>query len=807
MHQLWKDARYSLRMLGKAPGVTLAAVAALAVGIGANTAIFTLVKAALLSPLPYPQPERVALLMRNYDGNRVPTTSVLKFDYWRRNNRSFESLAAFDALGSGVNLVAPGAEPERVLGLRVAGEFFRTLGVQPAIGRGFSREEDRAGGPRAVVISYGLWQRRFGGQPGLIGQFITLSGVQHQVVGIMPREFRFVPLADLWYPLQGEIRPDDQSNYLLCVGRLRSGVTLAQARGDLEGVGQGLRRDYGAVMGDRESVAVVAAAELLAGFLRPALLILFAAVALVLLIACANVANLMLARAASRRKEMALRIAVGAGRFALARQLLVESLIVAAAGGLLGLLLGRFGISALLAFSPIQVPIFDFSPDLRVFAFTLVAAIGTALLFGLAPVIAAWRIDLNDVLKESSRGSTHSRQGGRVRRALVCGEMALAVVLVIAAGLLIQSLLLLRAEHAGFDPKNVLTLQMSIGGPRYEEPQQLDNYYRRALARVQSIPGVESAATVTSLPLERGPDFGISLEGREDAGGAQWRAITPDYFRVFRIPLVLGRFPAETDTAGSASVLVVNEAFVNRFLPKRNPIGVNVTVGSAPHKDGPRQIVGVVADVRETGLDSAPPAVMYLPAAQVPRAHATIINRLMPVNWVVRTHGEPLRMAENVRRELLSVDPLQPVSNIRSMEQVLSASLTVRDLSTWLLGIFAVIALSLAAIGVYGVMSYSVAQRSHEMGIRMALGARRGTVLAMVLRDAGVLSMIGALAGIAAAAALTRGLTTLLYGVAPTNVLIYSIAAVVLCIVALSASWVPAWRATRVDPMAALRHE
>jgi predicted permease len=424
----------------------------------------------------------------------------------------------------------------------------------------------------------------------------------------------------------------------------------------------------------------------------------------------------------------------------------------------------------------------------------------------MAPVIDAWRTDLNDVLKESSRGSTHSRHGGRTRRALVCGEMALAVVLLIGAALLIESLIRLRTLHAGFDPHHVLTMQMSLGGPRYEDPVQLDTYYRRALARLESVPGVEAAATVTSLPLERGPDFGISIEGKTE-GGAQWRAITPGYFRALRIPLMLGRTLAGTDTAGTASVMLVNEAFVRQFLPRRNPIGVAVMLGSAPNIDGPRQIVGVVGDVREAGLDSVPPPVMYLPAAQVPREHAVIINRLMPVNWIVRTHAEPLRMAETLRRELLTVDPLQPVSNIRSMEQVLSASLTVRDLSTWLLGIFAAIALTLAAIGIYGVMSYSVAQRSHELGIRMALGAGRPAVLGMVLRNAGVLCGVGAILGLAAAAALTRGLSTLLYGVTSVNFATYTVATAILLGVGLFAAWVPALRATRVDPVEALRHE
>jgi putative ABC transport system permease protein len=802
---LLRDARYALRTLAKAPAVTGVALLALALGIGANTAIFTLVKAVLLSPLPYPEPDRLALVMRSYKDNTVPTLSVLKLDYWRTRSKSFSAVAGFDVIGSGYNLVAPGGEPERLQGIRVMGDFFSAVGVHPMLGRGFSPAEDRAGGPHVVVLSYGLWQRRFGGDPNIVGRHLSLSGLDREVVGVMPLSFRPAPEAEIWLPLQMPVAADDISNYLLCLARLKPGVSVEQSRTELKGLFASFAREYPKAVFDFESVTAVPAGDTLASAVKPALMVLLGAVALVLLIACANVANLLLARATGRTREIAIRISMGASRWHLARQLLVESVLLSLGGALLGFLLGQAGVRLLVSLMPVKLPIFDFTPDLRVLGFTVAVALATGLLFGLAPAIQAWHTDVNGALKESGRAG-ETRKRGLVRRSLVGVEMALAVVLVVGAALLMETLFHLRGLDPGFDPSNVVTMQMSVTGPRYEDPVQLDNFYRRAVQRIETLPGVESAATVTSLPLERGPDMGYAVEGQSDEGGAQWRAVSTGYFRTLRLRLLRGRVFADSDTSQSTPVVIINESFARRHWPGREAVGERLTIGKNQNVgDPPRLIVGVVSDVKESGLDTAPPLVTYVPTSQVPRTVGKMINALIPAHWVIRARVDPMTVVNAIRNELKQVDPEQPVSNIRTMDEVLSQSLVLRSLSAGLLGVFAGLALLLAAIGVYGVMSYSVAQRTHEIGIRMALGASRNTVIGMVLRQAGVVALFGVGFGLLAAGALTKVMTSLVYGVSATNPFTFIGVALALTAVALISSYLPARRAMKVDPVIALR--
>ncbi len=812
MNTLLQDIRFARRTLGARPGFTVIALLALALGIGANSAIFTVVNGILLNPLPYPEADRLMLTMRGYRQSEVPTISVLKFDYWQRNNRSFSSMMAFDVLGSGYNLTGSG-EPERVKGLRVAGEFFRTIGIAPAIGRDFLPEETRPGGPRAVVLSHGLWQRRFGADTTLVGRTIGLSGEPFVVAGVMPAGFQWAPEAELWIPLQGVVAPNDISNYLLGVGRLKPGTSLAQARADMAGVAQHLRQELPAVIDKEESVIVKPAREVVTGPVKPVLLVLLGAVGFVLLIACANVANLLLARAAARDREMAVRIALGAGRMRLIRQLLTESLLLAAGGGVLGLVLGYWAIRVLLSFSPIKIPIFQFGLDLRIFGFTMGVALLTGLLFGLVPALQLSRADLNASLKEGGTRSTASASRGRLRSALVVCEVALALVLSAGASLLVQSLLSVQRVQSGFDPSNMLTMQMSLTGPKYEKSASVDEFYRQAVRRIEALPGVETAAVSTSLPLEIGPDFPYEIEGRGDLGNgldAQWRAVTPRYFATLRVGTLSGRTFAETDTGASSPVILINEALAKRYWKNRNPVGDRITIGrlqGAEFGDPTRQIVGVVADVRESGLDREAPPILYVPTSQVSQTIHGKLRTLLPASWLVRTKVTPKSLERAIRKELLIVDAMQPVSNVRTMNEVMGQSLTIRSFSTLLLSAFAGLALLLASVGIYGVMSYSVTQRTHEIGVRMALGAGQATMLGLVLKNALLLSLTGIVIGLGGAFALTRVLSSMLFGVGATSPATFTGVAVLLVAVSATAAAIPARRAMRVDPIQALHYE
>ncbi len=807
MSALWRDLAYAVRTLLHSRRFTLAAVFALALGIGANTAIFTVVRSVLLRPLPYPQAERIVAPIRPNGGAVI---SYQKFDFVRRNNHVFSEYAAHDVLGSGFNLTE--GEPERLKGMRVTEGFFPVLGVNPALGRGFTAEEDTPGGPRAVVISYAVWQGRYGGSRSILNSTLNLNGEPYTVVGVMPRDFRYSPEAEIWLPMQLVIRADVQGNMIVTIGRLKNGVARVQADADLARLSSIYKAQLAGRRDADERLSLIALHDLFVGDVRQPLLVLLGAVAFVLLIACANVANLLLARAASRTREVAIRLALGASRAQLVRQFLTESVLLALAGGLLGVALGAWGLRALLAFQPTHVGVMEIGFDRTVLLFTLGVSVLTGLLFGLAPALHCSRPNMNETLKSEATAVAGSR--GRMRGALVVAETALALLLLCGAGLLIQTFLRLRAVELGFDPHNVVTMQMSLGGKRYESRDGVDAFYRDALRRLEAVPGVESAGTVTSLPLERGTDFPYDVEGRTDANfSAQWRHATWGYFRAMRIPLRRGRYFSEQDTASSTPVVIVNEAFARQTwpdYPRTDAVGRRVTIGRAlgPQFGDPvRVVVGVIGDVHERGAGEAAPPAMFVPASQVPSTVLSVLNRLLPTNWVVRVHGDPTGMVPAIRNALRQADASQPVSNVRSMDQVFSESVARQNFNMLLLSTFAAVALLLAATGIYAVMSFSVSQRTREIGLRVALGATTNNVGALIVGEGMRLALLGITLGLAGSLAVVRLLSGMLYGVKPADPLNLALAGLLLFMVALAANAVPAWRATRVDPMTALRCE
>ena len=823
MENFLADVRHSIRLLLKAPGFLLVAVAALALGIGANTAIFSVVNVVLLQPLPYPEPDRIMRIAREFKGGRGDSTSIPKFMAWRRS-QAFDSMALYDFVGPGLNL-GGGDRPEQVKGVHVSADYFRVFGVAPALGRSFTQEEDLPNGPKAAVLAYKLWKNRFGGDAGLIGRPLTLSGESYTVVGVLPAGFDSDPPADIFIPLQADPNSVNQGHYLLCAGRLKSGVTVEAAKAQMKVVGEQFRAAHPDVMGKDESVTVAPLREALVGDVRPALLILIGAVGFVLLIACANVANLLLARATSRHREIAIRSAIGASRSRLVRQFLTESILLALASAAVGFVLGAWGVRILLALSPGNIPrisdeshssSFVSALDWHVLLFTFGVALLTGLLFGLFPALHVSRLDVNSSLKETGGRSGTGLRQNRARGALVVSEMALALILLVGAALMIRTFVGLRNVKPGFDSHNILTLQTSMTGGRYSNTAQMENLIRQATQRIEGLPGVEAAATAVMLPIEGGIDLPFTIEGRPPAkgdkftGDEQWRSVSARYFNVFKIPLLRGRFFDDRDTGKSSRVVIINEAMAKKYWPKGDALGKIITIGKGigpEFEEPPRQIAGIVGSVRETGLSGGDQPVMYIPAGQVQDKLTRLANSVLPLSWAVRTSMDPLALSTAIQHEFLAVDGQLPVSKIRTMEQVMSESTARQNFNMLLLSIFAGMALLLAAIGIYGLMSYTVEQRTQEIGIRMALGAGRNEMLRLVISQGMRLTGIGVVLGLAAAYGLTRLLASLLFGVQASDPLTFAVVAVILTGVALVASYIPARRATKVDPIIALRYE
>ena len=822
MEALAADLRYAFRMMRKNASFTAIAVAALALGIAANTAIFTVVDTVLLQPLPYPQPDRIMKLGRQFRTGVGYSNSIPKFMAWRQN-QVFEALTLYD-FGALAMTLGSGDPPQQVNAVHVSSEYFKVFGVAPIVGRAFTPAEDLPSGPPVAVIGYGLWQSRFGADANVIGRPLLLNRVPYSIVGILPGGFHSDPDAEVWLPLQADPNSANQGHYLNVAGRLKPGVTIATAQAQMKVIGDQFRKAYPKWMDDNESVAVRSMRDATTGEVRTALLILLGAVALVLLIACANVANLLLSRAAGRQREIAIRAALGAGRRRVVRQLLTESLVLAGCGGLLGFGLGAWGVRGLLLLVPGNIPrLTDANGaaaaipllDWRLASFTIGLSVLTAILFGLFPALHISKPDLSSALKESSGRSGTGLRHNRARSLLVIAEMALALVLLVGAALLIRTFVGLRSADPGLDARNVLTLQTSLAGGAYTTTAKVDNFTSQVVRRVETVPGVQAAASAIALPVESGIDLPFAIAGKPPTSGdyngdEQWRSVSPHYFQVFKIPLLRGRVFTETDAENSARVVIINGAMAKKYWPKEDPVGQTIVIGKGlgpQFEDPPRQIVGIVGNVRENGLKNEGVGVMYIPQSQMPEGLTALANSVIPLSWAIRTAGAPMPLRVAVERELHLVDGLMPVSRVRTMEQVISEAVSRQNFNMVLLSIFAGVALVLAAIGIYGVMSYSVQQRTQEIGIRMALGASRGSMLKLVLAQGMKLAGIGVVLGLALAYGATRLLASLLFGVKASDPATFAAVAGILTAAALIAAYIPARRATTVDPAIALRYE
>ncbi len=812
------DFRHTLRLPRASPGFTLTAVAALALGIGANTAIFSVVDTVLLKPLAFPDPSRIVVLMNTSPQGSFPAASVPKYNVWRRQTQVLQDVAAFDTGGPGLNLTG-GDRPEQLKAIHVSYEFFPLFGAKTELGRTFTAGEDRPRGGNVIVLSDGLWRRRFGSDPSIVGKPITLAGAPYTVIGVLEPGFTFDPQPELYLPFQADPDSVNQGHYFRAAARLKPGVTIEQANAGMAVAGQEFRRRFPQNIGPKDGFGVAPMQELLVQNVRPALLILLGAVACVLLIACANVASLLLARATVRSREIAIRAAMGAGRGRIVRQLLTESTVLSVAGGLVGLLIGVVGVRALLAVSPGGIPRIgpegaNVTLDWRVMAFTLGLSVATGILFGLVPALHASRADLNSTLKESGTRSGSGLRHNKTRASLVVVETALAIVLLTAAGLLIRTFSALHSVNPGFDPHNVLTMDTSLGGGHYDSTAAIDSMTRQVLDRIQAIPGVEAAAATDYLPLQGGLGLGFVIQGRPLTngpvhGGAAWNYVTARFFDVFKIAIVRGRAFTEHDTAATPPVVVINEALARRFFKDSNPLGQHLIIGVGMGPDfvqAPREIIGVSEDSRDGGLNRDPFPATFIPIAQVPDAYMALNNRFMPLDWVVRTRVEPYSVSAAIQRVFAETANL-PVAHVQTMGQIVIDSTSRNRFNTILLGIFAGLAVLLASIGLYGLMTYSVAQRTLEFGIRLALGADRPALRNMVIRKAMTLAGAGIVVGLGAAYGLTRLMSSLLFSVKPADPLVFGGVTVLFAAVALVSSYLPARRALRVDPIVALRYE
>jgi putative ABC transport system permease protein len=806
METFLQDIRYGFRTLIKKPGFTAVAVMALVLGIGANTAIFSVVNAVLLRPLPYKDPDQIMMVFESRPQRGIAKTLVTlpEFLDWRSRNQAFQDMVAFDSLSQSRT---DGGGPQRVISFVASPNVFSMLGVEAALGRTFRPEEERFGDHHVIVLTDGYWKRQFGADPNVLNRALTLDGESYTIVGVLPPGFRF-PLenveADFWRPLsyRNENLEDLRGEHTLrIIARLKPGVSVEQAQAEMNLVTGAIAQQYPKSNTDH-GATVISMHEQVVGKVRPALFVLLGAVGFVLLIACANVANLLLARATARQKEVAIRVAIGASRPRLIRQFLTESVLLALVGGMFGLLLALWGVDLLLANSPGDIPrLKDVGLDWRVLAFTVSATLLTGLVFGLAPALQASKTNLNEALKEGGRTSGGAAARQRVRSLFVVIQVALALVLLIGAGLLIRSFMRLRQVDPGFDPENVLTMNIAMPESKYPTSQQQTQFLGELLRRIKNVPGVEHASAVEPLPLSSSDlvlSFVIQGQPPADPGAktsANWRTVGPDYFHTMNIPLARGRYFTEQDDERSQKVIIINQSMAERYFPDKDPLGQQLTIG---YNRATCEIVGVVGDVRHLGLDTEAGAEMYTPFSQTPWEAMSL---------VLRTSSEPASVVAAVRGQVESLDSEMPVSGVRTMETILSNSVASPRFNMMLLAIFAAVALVLAAVGIYGVISYSVTQRTHEIGIRMALGAKETDVLRMVVGQGMVLAMIGVAAGLAGAFAVTRLMSKLLYGVSTTDPATFALISLLLVAVAVVSSYIPARRATRVDPMVALRYE
>ncbi len=803
MGSIVHDIRYGVRTLLKNPAFSFVAILALALGIGANTAIFSVVNALLLRPLPYFEPGRLVMVWESSPrGAKQNVISPADFLDWKAQNRVFEAMSP---VLSQLDILTGAGEPDEVPGFAVAASFFPLLGVTPQLGRSFNDDEDKPGAPGVVVLSHRFWETRFGSNPGILGQPITLDSEKYTVIGVMPARFRWLNRAsEFWVPLK--LNPArnyriGSGRYMQAVARVRPGISIENAQSEMSSIAKRLEREH-PEFNTNWGVNLVTMRDQIEGDIRPALLILIGSVGLVLLIACANVANLLLARAASRQREMAVRTSLGASRMCIVRQLLTESILLAVAAGLVGILLAFWGIDLLVALSPADLRLRDqVSPDYLVMGFTAVLSLATGVLFGLVPALAASRTDLNSSLKQGSR--TGAGIGShRVRGILVVAEIGLSLMLLVGAGLLIRSFTKLQSVNPGFSAGQVLTARVFLPDAKYREPAQKIAFFEQALLKLRNIPGVQAAGADVFLPLTgliSGTSF--TIDGRPAPPPGQKpvtnvSSVDPDYFSTMRVPLRQGRWFTAHDNAAAPRVYIVSESFARDNWPEGNALGQHIRV--AMKDDVPGEIVGVVGDVHHEALDKNARQTVYYSYPQLPFGFMT---------FVIRTTLPPSNLAGSATGVIHSIDPEQPMGEIQPMDKVLSESIARSRFTMLLLAIFAGIAITLAAVGIYGVISYSVTQRTQEIGLRMALGAERSDVLRLVLRNGMHLIVAGLLAGLIGSYFMSRLISSLLFELSPTDPFTFAIVALLLTAVALAATLIPALRATRVDPMVALRYE
>ena len=820
LDDLWRDLRFALRSLGKTPGFTAVAIIVIAVGIGVSTAVFSVIDTVLLKPLAYPDPQSLVMLMNTGPHGAFPGANVPKFNIWHQQTGIFQQVAGYDTGGAGLNLTG-GDHPQQVQGVHVTADYFALFGAPVIAGRTCASDAKTSpNGGHVIVLSYGLWKSRFGGDPKIVGATIQVEKQPYLVVGVIGRNFVTEEPADLWLPFQFDLTSQDMAHYFTVAARLKPGVTMEQVNAQLKLAAGQYRRTYAGAMRPDDGFAVASLQETMIGDTRTPLLVLSGAVGFVLLIACANVASLLLARASARKRELATRAALGAGRMQIVRQLLTESLVLSLSGGLLGLILGFAGVRLLLSISPDSLPRVGEGGsavvlDINVVLFTIGISVLTGILFGLIPAIGASRPNLIASLNEGGSRSGIGFRSGKLRSVLVVSEMALALILVIGAALLIRTFMKLEAVDPGFDTHNLLTMAMSISGDRFQKTAGVAQVIRDGTDRLKAVPGVIDAAAANCLPIQGGFGVPFDIVGRPKdngpaTGGGGYYSVSWGYFNTFKIPLLHGRNFTEQDEGSAPGVVIINEAMAKQYWPKGDPLKdrlqTAVGMGSA-FAEPPRQIIGIVGDTRDNGLNRDPFPTMYIPVAQMPDAETALNSRIAPLWWAVRTNVDPHTLTTSISAALREASGGLPVAHFRTMDEILARTTARQRFNMLLLSVFGGSGLLMAAIGIYGFMAYSVQQRTQELGIRMALGAQASNIRNMVVRQGMGLALIGVIIGLGGAFWLTRFLASFLFGVKAWDPTAFIVTPLVLCAVALLAVWMPARRATRVDPITALRVE
>ena len=816
----WRDLRFALRSLAKTPGFTVIAILVIAVGIGVNTAVFSVIDTVLLKPLTYPDPQSLMQLLNSSPRGSFPGANIPKFSIWRQQTSIFQQVAAYDWGGAGLNLTG-GDRPEQVQGFHVSADYFALFGAPLVAGRTFTAAEDSPNGGHVVVLSYGLWKRRFGGNKNAVGSTLQIDGQPYLIVGVTGRGFVTQAPVDLWVPYQFDLNSQDMAHFFTVAARLKPGITVPQANAQLRLAADQYRRAYGSdALGPEDGFSVISLQESMIGDTRTPLLVLLGAVGLVMLIACANVANLLLARAASRKRELATRAALGAGRGQIVRQLLTESLALSLTGGVLGLILGFVGVRLLLSINPGGLPRLGedgsaVTLDVNILLFTLAVSVLTGILFGLVPAIGASRPNLAATLNEGGSRSSMGFRSGKLRSALVVSEMAMALILVIGAALLIRTFQKLEAVDPGFETHNLVTMAMSVSGDRFQKTGPVAQVIRDGRDRIMAIPGVVEVGATNCLPLAGGFGMGFDILGRPkgdstSSGGAGFYSISWSYFNAFKIPLVRGRNFTEHDDGAAPGVVIVNQAMAKQYWPNSDPLKDRIQIGAGAgpaFAEGPRQVIGIVGNTHDEGLNRDVSPIMFIPVAQMPDLETALNSRVAPLWWIVRSTADPHALVAPISAALREASGGLPVAHIRTMDEIEALNTSRQRFNMLLLTVFGGAGLLMAAIGVYGVMSYSVQQRTQELGIRMALGAQASDLRGMVIGQGMMLTLIGVVIGIGGAFWLTRFLASFLFGVKAWDPLVFIATPVLLTAVALISVWIPAMRATRVDPMAALRLE